>query len=316
MANGGTTPNQLQVVQSSISLYFLMMGVLGATIGAIAGLSNTSISNTLIELIASVVAGSAGLYFIDRKSVRQETDVLCRIGLLGLLFMVLFWGAYLGTATYRYDGPAYYKWQKSVSVYRNLALAEIYGHARKLGIADKDIETALADETKKKKDVKTCELLRKDTKKISNLISAVYNSVGSQEDHPELSKPVKYIAKYIGARFEATNNMMSSDDPQKVTDGKQMHSQSVATLMFLIRQHRELVEPARFVCRKDEGTRNCLAARWLQEMLATCRDFQLVEVLMAMRSHAREFESIWDEEVSTEPVKAPYTFETSERNLK
>ena len=289
------------------SLYYLMMVAIGATIGAIAGLSNTSVSNTLIELIASVVAGSAGLYFINRKAMRQESDALWRIGLLGLLFMAAFWIVYFVAADYRYDGPAYYKWKESASLNHNVALAEIYGHARKLGIADADLATALPAETPKIGDGKSCELLHQDARKLSNLVSAAYKAASEQSNNLELSP----LAKYLGARFETVSNQLSSNERDKASAGVQMRDQAVATLLLLIRQHPDLAKPAGLACFNGTFTNGCRAATRLQGMLAKCPDVRLLDALATMRVHAGSFRNIWRDGVSTQPPKAHYTFETS-----
>lgn len=313
MANAGTTANQprQRVVLTLTSLYYLMMAMLGATIGAIAGLSNTSVTNTLMELIASVVAGSAGLYFLNRKALRQEADALWRIGLLGVLFIATFWIAYVVAADYRYSGPAYYKWQASAPLYRNVALAEIYGHARKLGIADTDLATALAVAVPPSGAAQVCDPLREDPSVVSSLGRTAYKGVANQSDDPELSP----LAKYISARFNAIGHPLTGGHPDAATAAARLRDQAVVTLLLLIRQHRILAEPARLACGSNLDTNTCLDATRFQGMLATCmNDVDLFDLLVTMRMHAREFQAIWGVEVSTQPAKARYTFETSRRD--
>ena len=312
MANSGTTVNQprQRAVLTLTSLYYLMMAILGATIGAIAGLSNTSVTNTLMELIASVVAGSAGLYFLNRKALRQEADALWRIGLLGVLFMATFWIAYVVAADYRYGGPVYYKWQASAPLYRNVALAEIYGHARKLGIADADLARALAFEVPPSGAAQACDLLREDPSVVSRLGRTTYKGVAKQSDDAELSP----LARYISARFDAIGYPLTGSHPDAATTAVRLRDQAVATLLLLIRQHRILAEPARLACGSNPDTNTCRDATGFQGMLSTClKDVDLVDVLATMRMHASAFHAIWGVEVSTQPAKARYTFETSRR---
>ena len=309
MAHNGTAGSRPRhrLISTLTSLYYVMMAMLGATIGAIAGLSNTSVSNTLLELIASVVVGSAGLYFINRKALRQEADALWRIGLLGVLFMAAFWGAYVAASDYRYDGPAHYEWQASAPLHYNVALAEIHGHAQKLGIADEDLEAALAADTSLSDDTKACDLLREDPKKLSNWVKAAYKGF---VQNPSTNSELKGLATYVRARFDAINDPVVRNEPGAAIASARKRDQAVAMLLLLVREHSDLAKPAQPTCGNGDSG-DCRAATLVQEMLVTCPDVGLVDALTTMRAHAAAFHTIWGDEVSTQPPKAPYTFETS-----
>ena len=220
-----------------VSLYYVMMAMVGATIGAIAGLSSTSVTNTLLQLIAPVVAGSAGLYFIDRKAQREVTDALSRIGLLGVLFIAAAWGAYAVAANYRYE-TAHYDWDhETKSLYDNVALAELYGHARNLGIADADLQTALdkhrkevvAAETLSNGAMQSCELLREDAKVVGNVVSAAYKAV---ERTDGIDDQLKLKAEAIRVRFSAISNRLNDDAPDSALARERMREQAVASLLL------------------------------------------------------------------------------------
>ena len=130
-----------------IFIYCLMMVLLGATIGIIAGLSITSVTGTVIEIVTSVVAGSAGLYFLSPKREGDDRHGAGLIGSVGALFLAAFWVAYHVSGEHRYEGTGHYQWE-SGSLHRNVALAEIYGHAQKLGIAREDLAQELAVSTR------------------------------------------------------------------------------------------------------------------------------------------------------------------------
>ena len=98
--------------------YLGMMIAAGLTIGAITGLSNTSVSGALIELVVTFVAGSAGIYFISRDTIRKEANSLRIIGWVGLAFLSSFWIAYIPTTFFRYGGqalahlPVHQRWKR------------------------------------------------------------------------------------------------------------------------------------------------------------------------------------------------------------
>ena len=317
---------------SKARLYYVMMAMVGATIGAIAGLSNTSVTNTLIELVASVVAGSAGFYFINRKTLTQEGEALRSIGLLGALFVGVFWIAYLPTAYYRYHDSAYYKWEaEGTPLHRHLALSEIYGHAQKLGIAYDDLKQALERKGVSTVTTDACELLHKDAQSVSDLVSSVYLALATRERvDKQLSSPARYLAE----RFSATANLLRHSDSEKRKEGEQMRDEAVASLIRLVQDHPGLGEPMQTACCCDkvkvddagntndcnDATRGCDKCRQecreasdLQRMLATCPDIWLVDALVTIRGHASAFHKIWGEDVSTQPPKRPFTFEMGER---
>ena len=298
-----------------MKLYYVMMVMIGMTIGAIAGLSSTSVTNTLLQLVAPVAAGSVGLYFIDRKTQR-EVDALSRIGLLGVLFVAAAWGAYAVAVNYRYD-TAHYDWDhETKSLYDNIALAELYGHARNLGIADADLQTALVKHRREvapanllsTRNTQPCELLREDAKVVGNVVSAAYDAV---EKRAGLDARLKLNAEAIRVRFSAMSNRLNDDAPDSSFVRERMREQAVASLLLLTVNDGRLAKPAEAANCASSPDDLCEAARRMQRMLETCTDIGLVDALATLRAHAGAFSSVWRQAASTKPPKGKYVLESA-----
>ena len=305
-------------VLTSTLLYYAMMVMIGGTIGAIAGLSQTSVTNTLLQLIVPVAAGSVGLYFIDRKSQREGVETLRRVGLLGVLFMATFWIVWYLATMHRYHG-AHFEWNHEITLYENVTRAEIYGHAGKLGIADEDIRMALDKHRTEVSSAKTpssagaqhCDLLREDAKTLSDVASRAYRGVMKGSDDNQL----KAQAKYFRERFSSVAERLHDDAPSAATAGERMRDQAVASLLLLTVKYPRLAKPASIACSngaKDgqNAEEECSAAERMERMVATCPDVWLVDALATMRAHAGKFGAIWGEAVSSELPTRKNVFES------
>ena len=287
-----------------IFIYCLMMVLLGATIGSIAGLSITSVTGTVIEIVASVVAGSAGLYFLSRKRDGDDRHGAGLIGSVGVLFLAAFWVAYHFSSEHRYDGTDHYQWE-SGSLHRNVALAEIYGHAQKLGIAREDLAQELVGSTDGTTNSPPCDLLTDSARVVSDIGAAAYGTLAEESIDEELIS----IATYISDRFGAVHRRLKNNDADAASDAEKMRDQLVGSLVRLTEDYEPLRSPYKYACASNPKPKSCKAARRMEWMLETCTDVELIDALTTMRAHARKFGQIWREEVSTKRNKGRYAFE-------
>lgn len=127
---------------------------LGLTIGLLAGLSLTSTSNTVIQLLASVVAGGGGAYFL-LKTNAYTFPLVKTISQLGLILLGGFW---LGFTVIELVQRSQLR-QMDLVVKANagvqVLVSEIEAHARQLGVPEHQLEKQVR-EALKGSDGKNC----------------------------------------------------------------------------------------------------------------------------------------------------------------
>ncbi|MEA2880427.1 MAG: hypothetical protein QOF14_5623 [Hyphomicrobiales bacterium] len=280
--------------------YVLMMMAAGATIGAVAGLSNTSVSNTLIQLVLTFVSGSAGLYYIKRDTLRKEATATHAIGLIGILFLASFWISYIPTSCYRYKGEAFYAWKKNLSFEQNVALAEIHGHAQKLGMSVNDFSASLTAGLSKGG---TCALLTEDPVLVSSDIERVYGELSKQLT---VSDRARSASDYIQKQFRYIKAELQERDADRKSAAKAQFESAILALVALGRDQGEIRSPFS----APGATPAPQLARDVGEKIQTCEKSPLLNTLVTIRGHARAYEAIWKQPVSTKPSKSVGTLES------
>jgi hypothetical protein len=282
--------------------YILMMMAAGATIGAVAGLSNTSVSNTLIQLILTFVSGSAGLYYLKRDTLRKEASAMHAIGLIGIFFLGSFWLSYIPSSLYRYKGDQFYPWRPTLSLELNIALAEIHGHAQKLGISADDIDRALIANLSKGSS--TCGLLEEDPLLASRDIAKVY---GELSKGLQISEPAKLASEYISKQFDYISRELQGSDVDRKTAARASFKSAILALVAVSSDQSEVRNPSSRIV--ASATLSPQLAKDISEKIENCEKSPLMGPLLTIRAHAGAYAAIWKQSVSTKPSNALGTLE-------
>ncbi len=298
--------------------YLSMMVLTGLSIGAITGLSNTSVSNTILELILAFASGSAGIYILNSKMTKTETNLLGSVGVVGIFFLASFWAGYLPTTLHRYPGPQYYKWNSSLLLADNFALAEIYAHGQNLGMSDKDLERSIRAEklqqpaTTGSSNAMNCPLLSADPQAATQRIEKIYTAVQSNTGVGAVAKPA---AQYISARFRELDRDLGKQDATAKAIALISFDRAIATLLTIGRDQSEIRTPSDVLClasgKSTDTAGACVLAIDLQQQMKSCVS-PMVDLLLTARAHARAYATIWKQPVSTAPAKSEWTLEGSE----
>lgn len=295
-----------------------MMAAVALTIGAIAGLSNTSVSNTLVELILGYIAGSAGLYFISSK-VLKEPHILSLIGYVGVVFLVAFWVAYIPTSLYRSGGSTGYAWHDDATTDVNLAAAEIIGHARSLGIEIASLRPTL--DALVGAPSSSCGLARNDAREWAPLLGDVFEHV-AQCTPP--GSTTSAAATYLSSAFRAARVDLRSDDVTFIARGQANYATGVSTLLDIarldesIRSPTIVVGPACEALGADPTVRATAIgnATLIEGVITDCGNAPLTDFLLNARAHARAYEAIWEAPAGTDIEARAGTLEMREVNAR
>lgn len=288
--------------------YLLMMVSAGLTIGAIAGLSNTSVTNTLLELILPFAAGSAGIYILNRETLRKEAKALPVIGVVGVSFFLAFWAAFLPASWYRYHAAGHHEWDAALSAEENFARAEVFAHAHALGMSRRTVADALAAQAAKSGGTGSCPFLAENPPSLSATITQIY---GPLSGVGRLGREATGAAAYLHNRFEPLAPALKDDDADKRTRAMAEFDAALKMLLALSRDHADIARPSTALClSQDRDPAVCAGIRSFEQHLNACADSAAAVVLLAARAHARAFEAIWER--SAPPAPPRWTMEKAQ----
>lgn len=117
---------------------------LGLTVGMLSALSLTSTSNTVIHLLASLVAGSGGAYFLLK--INAYTYPLIKgISQLGLLLLGSFWIGLIVVDSIQWYQQKQISKVDSLSLSAQVLITEVQAHARLLGVSESQLTRQITD---------------------------------------------------------------------------------------------------------------------------------------------------------------------------
>jgi hypothetical protein len=302
----------LRQIFGQISIaYILMMVTAGLTIGAITGLSNTSVTNTLLELILPFAAGSAGIYFLNQDTLRKEANALSVIGVVGVCFFVAFWTAYFPAAWYRHDAGEHFAWDAALPHEENFARAELFGHAQALAISRGAVAKALNTRPSNRTGNDACPFLSDDPKIVSQRFIGIFEPLTNA---PSITSPVAELVAYLNARFAKLAADLppaaGNRDAEKNNPAIIEFNAAIAELFLLSRNHPKIARPSTELCQpRNIDSSACVVVERFEQDLRRCANSVSTDMLLTARAHARAFQSIWNRSVPS--ASPPGTMETS-----
>jgi hypothetical protein len=225
------------------------------------------------------------------------------IGLIGIFFLGSFWLSYIPSSLYRYKGDRLYPWRPTLSLELNIALAEIHGHAQKLGISADDIDRTLIANLPKGSS--TCSLLEEDPLLASRDIAKVYEELSKGLSSNE---PAKLASEYIAKRFDYISLELQNGDVDRKTAARASFKPAISALVAVSRDQSEVRNPSSRIV-ASSATLSPQLAKDISEKIENCEKSPLMGPLLTIRAYAGAYAAIWKQSVSTKPSNAPGTLE-------
>lgn len=287
--------------------YGLMMLLIGAVIGAVAALSKTSVSNTLIESLIVFISGSAGLYLLNRDNSKSGFQILRSIGTLGIFFVVSVVGVF---AVLRYfESPSFYEWDNNLTSSENLAAAEIRGHFANLGIRwDEHTGSILHNASIVMQSSAILSCLKNglsDAEYTSNVSKIYKHKLACKKSHPDA---VEGALKFVSASFSDAHDKINTSD--RALAANELSNISAA-LLYLSHTVSEIAIPTAPGCAITTDETQA-AAMALLERMDLCSKTESMRLLETVRSHASSYSEIWGGDSRVAPIVSDFAPESGE----
>lgn len=287
--------------------YLAVVIATGASIGAVAGISQSPVGQTVLELISVFVVGASGVSLLTNIEVSRKTSFLQQFGALGVCFLASFWVAFLPTSKYRAYNENQASWFAPESVVGEkfagldtvleLQVLELNAQLIAMGVPKLDRETvivkALADTPTTSKGICTSgDFSAKsrfgttldDVEKLREKLSKCNNEGSVQLTNSEkLALAELTLLGSAGAIKLQNQKLSGSEIALASADFHQAVLPVLRTLKF--------TRPEFAMCLKEE--KQVAALNSLRQTMLDCEVSPLLLTVLAARTNTTAFSSTW-----------------------